>query len=50
MLAKVHDYRAMISFRNLLVHGYDALDVRIVWAIIEDDLEPLIADLSRLLG
>ena len=29
------------SMRHRLIHGYDALDYDIVWAVIERELEPL---------
>ena len=50
LLARIRHYRDIISFRNILVHGYDAIDDRIVWGVIEEDLDDLIADVSRLLG
>lgn len=33
LLAHIRDYRSIISFRNILVHGYDAIDERIVWSV-----------------
>ena len=50
LLARIRDYRNIISFRNILVHGYDAIDDRIIWGVIEEDLDNLIEDVSRLLG
>jgi len=38
----VGDYRRIVAFRNILVHAYDAVDHRIVWGIIGQDL-PLLA-------
>lgn len=49
LLASIRDYRDVISFRNILVHGYDAIDNRIVWGIVAEDLDNLIADIERLL-
>jgi len=34
---------------NRLVHGYDKVDLDILWDIIQDDLPPLIAELQRVL-
>ncbi|MCZ7640399.1 MAG: DUF86 domain-containing protein [Verrucomicrobia bacterium] len=31
----------MIGMRHRLIHGYDALDYDIVWAVLERELEPL---------
>ncbi len=44
VLEEIRDYRDIISFRNILVHGYDAIDDHIVWDTIQADLENLIAD------
>ena len=49
LLASIRDHRDVISFRNILVHAYDAIDNRIVWGIVEEDLDNLIADIERLL-
>jgi len=50
LLSRIRDYRDIISFRNILVHGYDAIDDRIVWGVIEEDLDNLIEDVTRLIG
>jgi len=34
-------WRAMIGMRNILVHHYFAIDLNIVWAVIERDLSKL---------
>ncbi len=39
----------IISFRNILTHGYDSVDDRIVWGIIEEDLERMLKDVNALL-
>ncbi|MBT3285821.1 MAG: DUF86 domain-containing protein [Victivallales bacterium] len=49
VLEQIRDHREIISFRNILVHGYDAIDNRIVWGVIAEDLDGLIEDLDRLL-
>ena len=41
--------RDIVSFRNILVHGYDTIDDRIVWGIVEEELESLLADIETLL-
>ena len=48
LLEKIRDYRNIISFRNILAHGYDSVDERVVWGIIEADLDNLISDTERL--
>jgi uncharacterized protein with HEPN domain len=35
--------------RNRLIHGYDTIDLDILWDTIEHDLPPLIAELRRVL-
>ena len=34
---------------EILVHGYDSIDDRIVWDIMEEDLDNLIEDVSNLI-
>jgi uncharacterized protein with HEPN domain len=49
LLERIRDYRSIISFRNILAHGYDSVEDRVVWGIIENDLNTLIDDASELL-
>jgi uncharacterized protein with HEPN domain len=49
ILERIRDYRSIISFRNILAHGYDSVEDRVVWGIIENDLNTLISDTSGLL-
>ena len=46
ILASIRNHREIISFRNILIHGYDAIDDRIVWGVIEEDLDNLIEDID----
>lgn len=48
-VAHIADYRRIIAFRNVLIHGYDVVDPAIVWSAIADDLEPLLKDVQALL-
>ena len=50
MLDKIRDHRNIVSFRNILAHGYDAIDDVVVWGIIEEDLGNLLEDVERLIG
>ena len=50
VLEKIKDYRSIISFRNILAHGYDAVEDKVVWGIIENDLDVLIEDVEQLLS
>ena len=40
----------IIGLRNRLVHGYDSVDVNILWDIVQQDLPPLIEQLQAILG
>jgi uncharacterized protein with HEPN domain len=48
-LDKIREHRNIVSFRNILAHGYDSIDNRVVWGIIEEDLGTLLADVEKLL-
>ena len=38
----------IVSLRNRLIHGYDAVDFDVVWQILTCDLPPLIECLDRI--
>ena len=46
MVNGVDDYRRIISFRNVIAHGYDSIDSDIVWQVIREKL-PVLADQVR---
>ena len=35
---KIPDASKIVGLRNLIVHGYDAIDPEVLWSIIEDRL------------
>ena len=39
----------VIGMRNKLIHGYDELDLKILWDTVRDDLPRLIGDLKRII-
>ena len=43
-------WRETINLRNRLIHGYDTVDFEVVQQIIENDLPPLIAQLTAILA
>ena len=43
-------WRQACAMRNRLVHGYDKVDLNVLWDTIQDDLPPLIAELERILS
>ncbi len=42
-------WRAMISMRNRLIHGYDNIDLDILWVVVSEELSSLIEQLETLL-
>ena len=36
------DYKKMIAFRNVLIHGYATIDPEIVWGVVESNLEDVL--------
>ncbi len=47
---KISNYQHIISFRNILIHGYAEVDDRLVWNIVETKLPILIQEVKGLLG
>ena len=47
---RIGDTPRIIAFRNILAHGYDAIDHEIVWHLIRDDLPILLRTIETLLG
>ena len=43
-------WRQIIGMRNRIIHGYDEVNFDILWAVIHDDLPPLIATLRTMLA
>lgn len=46
---KIPEYRNIIGFRHVLVHGYDNLDPATVWNMIETKLSALTKQIQSLL-
>ena len=42
-------HRRIVDFRNVLTHGYDLIDHRIVWSTIEEEVPVLLAEVEALL-
>jgi len=40
MAARISEYRRIITFRNILIHGDADVDDRLVWDIVESKLPP----------
>ena len=46
---QIPEYRKIIAFRNILIHGYASIENATVWGVIEADLEPLKSAVSMML-
>ncbi len=55
--ARITDFRKIVGFRNILVHGYEVIDDEIVWKTLKDyvpillgEVEGQIAELEKIQG
>ena len=48
--ARITDYRRIIAFRNILIHGYAEVDHRLVWEVVTTKLPTLTTDVNGLLA
>ena len=46
---RISDWRRIIAFRNILVHGYDSLDDDVVWAAVTAKVPVLLSEAQQLL-
>ncbi len=49
VLERISDHRRIIGFRNVIAHGYDVVDVEIVWEAVTEHLPTLITEVDALL-
>ncbi len=49
LAARVPECRRIVAFRNVLIHGYAALDQHQIWRIIHESLPALVAAVDALL-
>ena len=49
LASRISEYRRIIAFRNILIHGYAGVDYRIVWDIVESKLPTLRRKVAGLL-
>ncbi len=47
--SRITHTRRIIAFRNILIHGYDVIDDRVVWDVVQQDLPALVAEVAGLL-
>ena len=50
LAARIGEYRRIIAFRNILIHGYADVDDQLVWDVVETKLPVLRRDVEALLG
>ncbi len=50
LAAGISEHRAIVAFRNILIHGYAEVDDRLVWDVVETKLPVLIREIDALLG
>lgn len=48
--ARISEYRRIIAFRNILIHGYADVDARLVWDMVGTKLPALRQEVSALLN
>jgi len=49
LTTQIHNYQHIISFRNVLIHGYDIVEDPIVWDVVVNDLPVLHEQVWKLL-
>jgi uncharacterized protein with HEPN domain len=47
--ARIEALNRIVSFRNRIIHGYDAVDDATVWGVVESHLPRLVAEVEALL-
>jgi uncharacterized protein with HEPN domain len=50
LLGAISETHRIIGFRNILIHGYDMVDDRIVWNAVEKHLPVLMEEIKKLIG
>ena len=50
LTSRIHHYQHIISFRNVLIHGYDIVEDPIVWDVVINDLPVLYEQVRKLLN
>lgn len=49
LASRISKYQRIISFRNVLIHGYADVDNRLVWDVIQTNLPTLAREINTLL-
>jgi len=48
--SKITDFKRIIAFRNILIHGYSLVKHDIVWSVVEIQLPTLLAEVEGMLA
>ncbi len=48
-VSNIDEFQRIVSFRNILIHGYAQVDPRIVWGLVETRLLPLLNQVTEML-
>ena len=40
----------MAGMRDVLIHGYMGVDLKIVWDVVDNRINPIVAEIERLLS
>ncbi len=49
LVSGISEYRRIIAFRDILIHGYAEIDDRLVWDIVESKLPVLRGEIAALI-
>jgi len=49
LIERISEYRRIIGFRNILIHGYDMIDEAVVWKAVEIHLPVLTKEVKEVL-
>ena len=50
VVCHITEFQRIISFRNILIHGYDAVENEVVWGLVRGRLPALLAEVEALLA
>lgn len=48
IVMNISDYRRLVNFRNVLIHGYADVDDHLVWDLIQTKLPVLIVEIDEI--